>query len=66
MSLPRRHQAAIISDLKQKMVLVGGPRQVGKTTMAKQILEASGGGSTSPGIAGRIGTPSGRRAGQRN
>ncbi len=28
-----------ISDLRQKMVFVGGPRQVGKTTMAQQILE---------------------------
>ena len=44
MSRPRRHQAAIIEDLGKKMVFVGGPRQVGKTTMAKQILDASGGG----------------------
>jgi len=28
----------IINDLNQKMVFVGGPRQVGKTTMAKGIL----------------------------
>ena len=28
----------LISDLKNKMVFVGGPRQVGKTTMAKEIL----------------------------
>jgi len=28
----------VISDLKQKMVFVGGPRQVGKTTMGKRIL----------------------------
>lgn len=27
----------IVSDLKEKMVFIGGPRQVGKTTMAKQI-----------------------------
>lgn len=27
----------IVSDLKEKMVFVGGPRQVGKTTMAKLI-----------------------------
>jgi len=27
------------SDLKEKMVFVSGPRQVGKTTLAKQILE---------------------------
>ena len=28
----------IIRDLKSKMVFVGGPRQVGKTTLAKQII----------------------------
>lgn len=28
----------IIKDLKRKMVFLGGPRQVGKTTIAKQIL----------------------------
>ena len=28
----------IIQDLKSKMVFVGGPRQVGKTTLAKAIL----------------------------
>ncbi|MBI5123631.1 ATP-binding protein [Candidatus Roizmanbacteria bacterium] len=31
----------IIADLKEKMVFVAGPRQVGKTTMAKQIGERS-------------------------
>jgi uncharacterized protein len=30
--------AQVVKDLKQKMVFVGGPRQVGKTTMAKQIV----------------------------
>jgi predicted AAA+ superfamily ATPase len=29
----------IISDLQRKMVFVGGPRQVGKTTLAKLILQ---------------------------
>jgi len=28
----------ILEDLKKKMVFVGGPRQVGKTTLAKAIL----------------------------
>ena len=28
----------ILDDLKAKMVFVGGPRQVGKTTLAKAIL----------------------------
>ena len=30
----------ILSDLNKKMVFVGGPRQVGKTTLARQILES--------------------------
>ena len=29
----------IRTDLKRKMVFLGGPRQVGKTTLAKSILE---------------------------
>jgi uncharacterized protein len=31
----------ILKDLKKKMVFVGGPRQVGKTTLAKSILTES-------------------------
>lgn len=31
----------ILEDLKKKMVFVGGPRQVGKTTLAKAILAES-------------------------
>jgi len=31
----------ILKDLKRKMVFIGGPRQVGKTTLAKDILEQS-------------------------
>ena len=27
----------VVSDLKEKMVFIGGPRQVGKTTLAKYI-----------------------------
>ena len=27
----------IATDLKKKMVFLGGPRQVGKTTLSKQI-----------------------------
>jgi len=34
----------VTSDLAEKMVFVAGPRQVGKTTMAKQIIEKSGPG----------------------
>lgn len=33
--------AHIRNDLKKKMVFVGGPRQVGKTTLAQAILDAS-------------------------
>ena len=36
----KRHLTNYInSDLKDKMVFVGGPRQVGKTTLAKFIAE---------------------------
>lgn len=36
MKKQKRHIAQqLANDLKQKMVFVGGPRQVGKTTMAK-------------------------------
>jgi predicted AAA+ superfamily ATPase len=31
---------AVIEDLKTKMVFVSGPRQVGKTTLGRQVLEA--------------------------
>ena len=31
---------AIYDDLKDRMVLLGGPRQVGKTTLAKELLTA--------------------------
>lgn len=35
-----RYVASLIAkDLETKMVLVGGPRQVGKTTLAKQLLD---------------------------
>ena len=30
----------VLKDLQSKMVVVGGPRQVGKTTMAKDLLTA--------------------------
>lgn len=37
--LARRYLAAhILADLKEKMVFVAGPRQVGKTTMARALL----------------------------
>ena len=37
--MERYIQSAIIDDL-QKMVFVGGPRQVGKTTVALSILQS--------------------------
>jgi hypothetical protein len=39
MAIPRSLLGAIVADLPAKMVLVGGPRQVGKTTLARQCLE---------------------------
>jgi predicted AAA+ superfamily ATPase len=41
-TLPRYVTSAIQSDLDEKMVFLGGPRQVGKTTLAKDLLAASG------------------------
>ena len=32
--------SSIVGDLKKKMVFVGGPRQVGKTTLAKTLIGA--------------------------
>ena len=31
----------VLDDLEKKMVFIGGPRQVGKTTLAKTILSES-------------------------
>lgn len=36
----RQYEAAISTDLASKMVLLAGPRQVGKTTLARQILSS--------------------------
>jgi predicted AAA+ superfamily ATPase len=41
--LPRYIEKAVAKDLKRKMVFVSGPRQSGKTTMAKHLCEATGG-----------------------
>ena len=40
--LPRYLSAAIGEDLRSKMVFLGGPRQVGKTTLALSLLQAEG------------------------
>ena len=38
-------QAAVSADLGHKMVFVAGPRQVGKTTLARQVLAERGAGA---------------------
>ena len=40
--LKRYIDSTIASDLNQKMVFVGGPRQAGKTTLAKHLCEQAG------------------------
>ena len=40
--LPRYLHAPIEADLRRKMVFLGGPRQVGKTTLALSLLGATG------------------------
>lgn len=40
---PRYLATQIEQDLRQKMVFVAGPRQVGKTTLAKKLLDAQQG-----------------------
>ncbi len=41
-ALPRYLRAPVEDDLRRKMVFLGGPRQVGKTTLALSLLGASG------------------------
>lgn len=36
--MERYLKAQVVADLKRKMVFLGGPRQVGKTTLAKSLL----------------------------
>jgi hypothetical protein len=38
MTIERYLKKQIVSDLKEKMVFLGGPRQVGKTTLAKSLM----------------------------
>ena len=40
MNKVRYLKSPIVKDLRKKMVFIGGPRQVGKTTLAKQIIKA--------------------------
>ena len=44
MALTRYLESAVRDDLDQKMVFVAGPRQVGKTTLAQQLLASAPGG----------------------
>jgi len=44
MALTRYLESAVRDDLDQKMVFVAGPRQVGKTTLAQQLLASATGG----------------------
>ena len=37
--MERYQKKLIISDLKKKMILLSGPRQAGKTTLAKEIAK---------------------------
>jgi predicted AAA+ superfamily ATPase len=46
MVISRYLEGAISQDLGSKMVLVAGPRQVGKTTLAREILKRNAGGLT--------------------
>lgn len=39
---PRYLEEQVKQDLQRKMVFIGGPRQVGKTTMAKNIVQEKG------------------------
>ena len=41
--IPRYNEEAVKKDLSRKMVFVAGSRQVGKTTLAKDLIENSGG-----------------------
>lgn len=45
MEVPRDLEAPADADLRRKMVFVAGPRQVGKTTLARRLLERAGGGA---------------------
>ncbi len=37
MYIKRYIEKPILTDLEKKMVFIGGPRQTGKTTLAKQL-----------------------------
>ena len=41
--IPRYNEEAIKKDLSRKMIFMAGPRQVGKTTFAKELIHKSAG-----------------------
>lgn len=41
MKITRYLEKLIKTDLKEKMIFIGGPRQVGKTTLSKQFIQKS-------------------------
>jgi len=43
MERPRYLEGQVAADLDEKMVFLGGPRQVGKTTLARRLLGKDGG-----------------------
>lgn len=45
MPRPRYLEPQVRQDLAEKMVFIAGPRQVGKTTLARRILDTSGAGA---------------------
>jgi uncharacterized protein len=40
--LPRYIESPAIEDVQRNMVFIGGPRQSGKTTLAKQLCQQAG------------------------
>jgi predicted AAA+ superfamily ATPase len=40
---PRRIEPIVVADLEEKMVLLSGPRQSGKTTLARRVIDRLGG-----------------------
>src|SRR5687768_4906958 len=42
-TMDRYLKSQVVADLKRKMVFLGGPRQVGKTTLAKRLLRSQSG-----------------------
>jgi len=45
MTVERYLERAVAADLTEKMVFLAGPRQVGKTTVARRLLADAGGGT---------------------